>query len=98
MSDREITICRDRADLAKKAADYFVVLANERAAETGRFTVALSGGSTPKVLYSLLATLMEKFLARRLRRDSYNSANRISETSVFEGHTRCFCHSISSAD
>ena len=56
MSDREITICRDRADLAKKAADYFVVLANEGAAETGRFTVALSGGSTPKVLYSLLAT------------------------------------------
>ena len=39
-----------------KAAEQWVNLARQAIARSGRFTVALSGGSTPKVLYSLLAS------------------------------------------
>jgi 6-phosphogluconolactonase len=42
--------------LSIAAAHYFVERCNKSIAETGRFTVALSGGSTPKALYQLLAT------------------------------------------
>ena len=56
MTKRNIIICRDADELNRNAAERFVLLANEAAAETGRFTVALSGGSTPKALYSLLAS------------------------------------------
>ena len=38
-----------------KAAEYFVAKSNQSIAERGRFMVALSGGSTPKTLYELLA-------------------------------------------
>jgi 6-phosphogluconolactonase len=51
----EIIIGRDLVDLSRKAAAEFVRLANERSATAGRFAVALSGGSTPRALYSLLA-------------------------------------------
>lgn len=37
-------------------ADYFVVKAREAIAARGRFTVALSGGSSPRKLYELLAS------------------------------------------
>ncbi len=37
------------------AAEKFVEIAKDSIAERGQFTVALSGGSTPKKLYSLLA-------------------------------------------
>lgn len=56
MADREIILCRDAAELAQKAAEQWVVLAQQAIANSGRFTVALSGGSTPKTLYSLLAS------------------------------------------
>ncbi|SDM23219.1 6-phosphogluconolactonase [Siphonobacter aquaeclarae] len=36
-------------------AEYFLDVAQERIAETGRFSVALSGGSSPKKLYEILA-------------------------------------------
>ncbi len=42
-------------DVAREAAEEFVRLAKESVAERGRFAVALSGGSTPKLLYSMLA-------------------------------------------
>jgi 6-phosphogluconolactonase len=51
----EIIICSDVDELNRKAAAQFVELANDAIARAGRFTVALSGGSTPKALYSLLA-------------------------------------------
>ncbi|HUB03130.1 MAG TPA: 6-phosphogluconolactonase [Terriglobales bacterium] len=44
------------ADLFLAAAEEFVRVGNTAIAARGRFTVALSGGSTPKSLYSLLAT------------------------------------------
>ena len=56
MTDREIIICRDVEALSRRAAGQFVTLARQAIAARGRFAVALSGGSTPKVLYSLLAT------------------------------------------
>jgi 6-phosphogluconolactonase len=55
VSKPEIIICRDLDELNRKAAAQFVALANEALARSGRFTVALSGGSTPKGLYLLLA-------------------------------------------
>lgn len=42
--------------LVRALADYFVELADTSIKDHGRFSVALSGGSTPKALYQLLAT------------------------------------------
>ena len=42
--------------LAIAAANYFVKLSEEAIATKGKFTVALSGGSTPAALFTLLAT------------------------------------------
>lgn len=56
MARREIIICRDLDELSRRAAEQFVALARQTIAARGRFAVALSGGSTPKALYSLLAT------------------------------------------
>jgi len=52
---KELVVCRDVEELNRRTAEQFVRLARESVAATGRFTVALSGGSTPKALYSLLA-------------------------------------------
>lgn len=49
-------IWKDAEALSVAAAYYFVEKCNKNIAETGRFTVSLSGGSTPKRLYQLLAT------------------------------------------
>jgi len=46
----------DGDSLARAAAERFVSLAEEAIAARGRFVVALSGGSTPRAAYELLAT------------------------------------------
>lgn len=51
----QVRLCRDTAALSHEAALYFAEAAAQAVAERGRFAVALSGGSTPKSLYSLLA-------------------------------------------
>jgi len=51
----QITIYPDTNTLSHAAAQYIVRLANEAIVTRGRFSIALSGGSTPKVLYGLLA-------------------------------------------
>ncbi len=51
----EILILPDAATLAEEAARRFAVLTAEAVAARGRFSVALSGGSTPGALYRLLA-------------------------------------------
>jgi 6-phosphogluconolactonase len=56
MKDFERIVCKDIAKLSARVALEFVRLANRSVATGGRFTVALSGGSTPKSLYSLLAS------------------------------------------
>jgi 6-phosphogluconolactonase len=46
----------DSGSLAVGAAEQLIELANSAISEHGRFSIALSGGSTPKSLYELLAT------------------------------------------
>ena len=53
----EIHIAGNSASLAHQAADIFVDIANKAIREKGSCLVALSGGSTPKALYSLLASV-----------------------------------------
>ncbi|HPP75673.1 MAG TPA: 6-phosphogluconolactonase, partial [Armatimonadota bacterium] len=45
----------EKAKLAERAADIFVGAANTAVSEKGLFTAVLSGGSTPRSLYQLLA-------------------------------------------
>lgn len=52
----EIRILTTPQELFAAAAEEVVHLANEAVSACGRFTIALSGGSTPKSLYNLLAT------------------------------------------
>ncbi len=52
----ELVRVPDRAALARNAAERLVQIARRAIQETGRFSVALSGGSTPRELYALLAT------------------------------------------
>jgi 6-phosphogluconolactonase len=51
----EIRIFNEAEDLACEAADLFVWLGGQAIASSGRFRVALSGGSTPKTMQGLLA-------------------------------------------
>ncbi|HZZ44760.1 MAG TPA: 6-phosphogluconolactonase [Tepidisphaeraceae bacterium] len=55
MAERTIRVLRDPAEISEKAAEYIIDAAAEAIALTGRFTLALSGGRTPKSLYTLLA-------------------------------------------
>lgn len=52
----EIRILKTAAELFETAAAIFTAQAAEAVRAHGRFAVALSGGSTPKALYALLAT------------------------------------------
>lgn len=77
MSKSEIIICREPGELYHKAAEQFVALAGAACAEKGRFTVALSGGSTPKALYGLLAS------------DGYRDRVHWPRVHLFWGDERC---------
>jgi 6-phosphogluconolactonase len=50
-----VAVVPDPRELALAAAEAFLASARRALAERGRFTVALSGGSTPRALYALLA-------------------------------------------
>jgi 6-phosphogluconolactonase len=52
----EVRIFPSSAELFRAAAQQFVKLANDAIGAKGSFMVALSGGSTPKAMHSLLAT------------------------------------------
>jgi 6-phosphogluconolactonase len=54
-STTEVLIFADAAELAREAARRFAELAVAFTSEAGRFTVALSGGSTPKAMFQILA-------------------------------------------
>ena len=77
MSKPKIIICRDVDELNRDAAAQFIASANAAIARAGRFTVALSGGSTPKALYSLLAS------------PAYIDRIDWSRTHLFWGDERC---------
>ncbi len=50
-----IRIYSDAIELALAGARHFAALADQHIAASGRFTVVLSGGSTPKQMFSILA-------------------------------------------
>ncbi|GAC1357609.1 MAG: 6-phosphogluconolactonase [Ktedonobacteraceae bacterium] len=52
----DVVIFSDGDKLSHAAAEYIVRVAHESVTAHGKFTLALSGGSTPKKLYALLAT------------------------------------------
>src|SRR5688500_9708647 len=53
---RKILLKKDLEDLSNFAAELFVQIANESVADHGSFSISLSGGSTPRTLYALLAS------------------------------------------
>jgi 6-phosphogluconolactonase len=55
-SSVEIRTLNTPQELFEGAAELVASAASEAVADRGRFTIALSGGSTPKSLYTLLAT------------------------------------------
>lgn len=67
----------DPESLAKDAASRFVKLSREAIATRGVFTVALAGGSTPRLTYSLLAS------------EPYRSQVDWSNIQFFWGDERC---------
>ena len=51
-----VEVWRDLTEVNERAAELLIGIAREATSEQGAFTLALSGGSTPKALYELLAT------------------------------------------
>lgn len=56
MSESVTKVYADAAELARAAAEHFVALAAEAITDRGKFIVALTGGSTPRTTYALLAS------------------------------------------
>jgi len=73
----KITIFPDGEQLSHAAARYVMQVTNEALAARGRFTIALSGGSTPKKLYGLLAL------------EPYRNQIDWTKAEVFWGDERC---------
>lgn len=57
-----VEIWEDPAEISRRAAEMFVGIAREAITERGRFSVALAGGSTPRLTYELLAS--EEYVPR----------------------------------
>jgi 6-phosphogluconolactonase len=53
----QVRVCNDVAALIEEAAKRVIAASKQAIAERSRFAVALAGGSTPKPLYELLATI-----------------------------------------
>jgi 6-phosphogluconolactonase len=51
-----VRVFKDMDELSRAAADFFKTIAQESIVAKGRFAVALSGGSTPRLFYSLLGS------------------------------------------
>lgn len=62
LNQGEIICCREGEDLFVRAAERIVSAASEAIGRSGIFRISLAGGSTPKALYSLLAS--EKYSGR----------------------------------
>jgi 6-phosphogluconolactonase len=75
-SPPEIVVLDDAQAVAEEAAARWVALAGDAIAARGRFTVALSGGSTPRALYE------------RLARPSHREGAPWANTHVFWGDER----------
>lgn len=75
--ERQIVVVESPAALAEAAAALFVALAAHVIQDSGRFSVALSGGTTPKSLYAMLAS------------DCYAGRVDWSRVQLFWGDERC---------
>jgi 6-phosphogluconolactonase len=73
----EIRVVRDGDAIAREAADRIVEQSREAITFQDSFSIALSGGSTPKVLFSLLAS------------DEYRGAVDWAKWQVYFGDERC---------
>lgn len=73
----EITVYPDNESLISGAADFIAELATQAIAARGRFTLALSGGNTPRPVYARLATAV------------YRERIDWSKVQVFFGDERC---------
>lgn len=56
MTNPTVDVFQNQDNLIKRAGDLVVSAADKAVAQNGRFLIALSGGSTPKALFQLLAT------------------------------------------
>jgi len=52
----DLRVCADHADLSRRAAEAAVRTINDAVRTAGTCSIVLSGGSTPRTLYSLLAS------------------------------------------
>ncbi len=52
----QLNIFETAEEALKRLAEYFVTVAQQSILAHGRFSVALSGGSSPKMLYELLSS------------------------------------------
>jgi 6-phosphogluconolactonase len=59
----KLNIAATETEVLAQLAEYFVATGKAAIAEHGRFSVSLSGGSSPKKLYELLATTYKDALA-----------------------------------
>jgi 6-phosphogluconolactonase len=76
VSPRELAQYPDVETLSRAAADLIAGLAQQAVAARGRFSIALSGGSTPRTLYRLLAA-------------EYRTRIPWTATEIFFGDERC---------
>lgn len=77
MADFEVHILSDLQALSRRAADVFAREVLQASSARGRFAVALSGGSTPRRLYEMLAA------------EPFRSHIPWSKVCVFWGDERC---------
>ncbi|MEP6921019.1 MAG: 6-phosphogluconolactonase [bacterium] len=77
MTKPEIIVFNTPDELAQAAAEQFATAAEEAIANHGRFRVALSGGNTPKQVYSLLGSGI------------FDERVRWSQVDLFFGDERC---------
>jgi 6-phosphogluconolactonase len=61
LDSHRLHVCADSTELARVAAKHLIEQSNAAVAERNSFTLALSGGSTPKHLYELLADPSQPF-------------------------------------
>ena len=73
----DVSVLDSPKEVAQTAADHFVQLSRVAIAARERFTVALSGGSTPRRVYQLLAS------------NEYRDQIEWSRTHIFFGDERC---------
>ncbi|MCC6422963.1 MAG: 6-phosphogluconolactonase [Phycisphaerales bacterium] len=77
MNEGKINVLADPSAVAQAAAELFVQSSHEAIARQGKFSVALSGGTTPRALYALLAA------------DPFINAVDWSNTFIFFADERC---------